>query len=218
MNSQDGFNGFRGRVITAYKTDKAVSISKSCGIPVSTLQSILGGSLPRIDNLVTLAKGANVSAGWLATGEGPMKLGESIDSDSISIPRHEAMLSAGNGLIVDTFPITEHMIFSKDHLKRITGKSNADGLFMVYVEGDSMEPTIKNGDLIMVDTTKKIVTNGIYALSHMDMVYVKRLNRQIDHIDVISDNPKYDKMTMRPEDVDKYHINGTVVWVGARPQ
>lgn len=215
---------FRDRVVEAYGTDKAVSISKSCDIPVSTLQSMLAGSLPRVDNLVALAAGAKVDVGWLATGEGLMRPERGMFTpktmpmhDFRTVPRYNATASAGHGSFPEYAQKLDDIPFTEDFLWKRLGRMNTDGLIIVDAAGDSMEPTIRDGDLIMVDMDKSQLTAAIYAFTYEDSFFVKRLNHLPDAIEATSDNKGYASFIIERQQMNRVNILGRVVWVGHTP-
>ncbi len=89
-------------------------------------------------------------------------------------------------------------------------------LSIVSVEGDSMMPTLSNGDDIMIaryDGQRR--KDGIYILRMDDSLMVKRLFfGPKDRIDVISDNPSYSDW--RDVDGDSITIIGHVIWIGRK--
>lgn len=62
---------------------------------------------------------------------------------------------------------------------------------VVPVSGDSMQPTIFNGDTVLVNTGDHKIANGqVYAFRHEDGPRIKRLFKQLDgKVRVVSDNP-----------------------------
>lgn len=64
--------GLAHRIRTAIGEESARSFAMRAGISDSTLRSILKGTSPTLDSLVPIARAADVSVDWLATGEGPM--------------------------------------------------------------------------------------------------------------------------------------------------
>ncbi len=68
-------SGLASRIREAIGTESARSFAVRAGISDSTLRSILKGSSPTLDSLVPIAKAADVSVDWLATGEGPKHRG-----------------------------------------------------------------------------------------------------------------------------------------------
>lgn len=65
---------FLDRLLVAIGEDNPHAFAQKCGLTDSVLRRYInGGSLPRMDTLVTIARTAGVNIDWLATGEGPMR-------------------------------------------------------------------------------------------------------------------------------------------------
>ncbi len=89
---------------------------------------------------------------------------------------------------------------------------------MVEVQGDSMEPTLRPGDHVIVDTANRAPSPpGIFVLWDGIGSVVKR----VEHIHgsdpatyrIISDNPKHNPYE---RSAGEANIVGRVVWVGRR--
>jgi phage repressor protein C with HTH and peptisase S24 domain len=84
---------------------------------------------------------------------------------------------------------------------------------LIKVGGDSMEPTLLSGDLVLVDHSRTAIASqgGIYAISIDREILIKRLHLlyQDSKIHVISDNKQYPPQEI---DADKLIINGKVIW------
>jgi phage repressor protein C with HTH and peptisase S24 domain len=98
--------------------------------------------------------------------------------------------SAGNGYINDE---TEtEIIYYPKNLLPLGGVIEA-----IKVDGDSMEPTIKNGSIIFIDTMRHSPINGkIFVVLVGDEVYVKRIFKTTDvkKLIITSDNSVYPQM------------------------
>lgn len=91
-------------------------------------------------------------------------------------------------------------------------KGSPDKMSLIKVKGDSMEPTLLSGDMILVDQSKNFIDpqGGIYAIVIDDMIMLKRL--QVlgqGRIRVVSDNPRYESIEVH---ADALAINGKVLW------
>jgi hypothetical protein len=105
--------------------------------------------------------------------------------------------------------------FEPRFLRRLT--ASPDALSAVRVQGDSMEPTLKAGDDILVDSSDATerLRDGIYVLRIDDALNVKRLAvAPGGRLSIISDNERYPPMERRRE--DNVEIVGRVVWAGRR--
>lgn len=70
------------------------------------------------------------------------------------------------------------------------------------VVGDSMEPTIKDGDYILVDTSHNVFdVDGIYLIRMVNGLSVKRLQAGLNDIKIHSDNKKYEPITAKQGEV-----------------
>ena len=120
------------------------------------------------------------------------------------IPVMEQAFSAGHGQFVpDTEEITEYISVPND-LKRF-----GDKLAASRVKGDSMEPTLFNGDIIICDLNGYDGTDGIYTIIYKGNGFVKRLQRTSDGVKIISDNRHYDSMFESAQS-DDFRVIGKV--------
>jgi phage repressor protein C with HTH and peptisase S24 domain len=113
--------------------------------------------------------------------------------------------------------IVDHLAFRADWVRHALGVQQSD-LALISVKGDSMEPTLSNGDLILLDMhSGKVEDNAIYALQHNGTLLVKRIQRRLDgSVVVSSDNPRYESEAVGIDAVDSLRVVGRVVWAGRR--
>lgn len=124
--------------------------------------------------------------------------------------------SAGPGALTDSEDEEGRFGFDPRWLRNI-GSKPAD-LSIIHVTGDSMTPTLTDGDDIMVDHGDGAdrLRDGIYVIRKDDEVMVKRLEIEKGkrNFTVISDNPMYAR---KPQiSSDGVEIIGRVVWAGKR--
>jgi phage repressor protein C with HTH and peptisase S24 domain len=76
-----------------------------------------------------------------------------------------------------------------------------------------MYPTLNTGDKVLVDTSKKDITDGkIYILRIENDLKIKRLHKlSRGRVEVISDNKNYSADILDPER-DDFEICGKVLW------
>jgi phage repressor protein C with HTH and peptisase S24 domain len=135
----------------------------------------------------------------------------------IPIARYSVAASAGPGAIAESERPIAQLGFSKAWLEQLS-RAKPEDLSIIKVEGDSMFPTLNDGDDIMVDrsSVNRQVSDGIYVLRRDDTLMVKRItvNPTKGSFDVSSDNPAYASWAdCSPRDID---ILGRVVWAGRR--
>lgn len=69
----------------------------------------------------------------------------------------------------------------------------------IQVDGDSMEPTLRDGDYVLIDENTTFGVNGIYAIQFGGQILIKRLQFKMDGaVLIISDNNKYQSETFNP--------------------
>ncbi|PLY06237.1 MAG: hypothetical protein C0625_10485 [Arcobacter sp.] len=78
---------------------------------------------------------------------------------------------------------------------------NTDKVKGIQVDGDSMEPTLRDRDFVLIDENITFGTNGIYAIQYGGQILIKRLQFKMDGtILIISDNEKYESETYDPKE------------------
>jgi phage repressor protein C with HTH and peptisase S24 domain len=135
----------------------------------------------------------------------------------VNIKRHPVRASAGPGAIVNEGLGKPYFGFDERWLKALTA-TPAASLSIVRVEGDSMSPTLNDGDDILVDLGDcgDRLRDGIYVLRVDDALVVKRLalNPMGRRVTVQSDNPAYPDW---PDcGLDEIHCIGRVIWSGRK--
>ncbi len=87
-------------------------------------------------------------------------------------------------------------------------------LSAIAVAGDSMEPTLRDGDEILIDRSPRPVRDGIHVVRVDDAVLVKRLDTgRPGTIALLSDNPAYRLLELPAGEVQ---LIGRVVWKSGR--
>ena len=137
--------------------------------------------------------------------------------DLVNIKRHPVRASAGPGAIVSEGRGKPYFGFDERWLKALTS-TPAGSLSIVRVEGDSMSPTLNDGDDILVDLGDcgERLRDGIYVLRVDDALVVKRLalSPMGRRVTVQSDNPAYPDW---PDcGLDEIHCIGRVIWSGRK--
>jgi hypothetical protein len=130
----------------------------------------------------------------------------------VDVPRLPLGASAGPGALAGVELPDGQLRFSARWLAR-NGFEPAQ-LSVIAVEGDSMEPNLRDGDEILVDRTPRGLRSGIHVVRVDDVLLVKRTEPgSAGHIRLISDNPAYAPREYAIEDVA---LIGRVVWKGGR--
>lgn len=132
----------------------------------------------------------------------------------VLVPQLEVGASAGLGLAVEGEAVTGGIGFDRRWLRRLGVDPRR--VSIIRVVGDSMEPTLFDGDDILVNHADDVarLRDGIYVLRLDEALKVKRLSPGSRHgtVDVLSDNKVYGDLTEVP--LDRVAIVGRVSWAG----
>ncbi len=205
--------------------------ARKAGVSDASIRDYLRGkSFPSLDRLDAIAAAVGVSPAWLATGEGPMRPGEGIKEEKFSedefalVPLLNVEVSAGYGAVVEEERVVCKLAFRKDWLAEegLLGRH----LTVVTARGDSMEPNIREGDVLLVDTwitpdgrrlQPSRLADGIYIIRMDGELIVKRLQADFQGgVFIRSDNPAYEKIHVPAERIKDLDVVGKVVWFGRR--
>lgn len=128
------------------------------------------------------------------------------------IPKVAAIAGAGASLETSD-AIVGYYAFRTDFLGRehISERHSV----LMDIRGDSMEPTLKDGDTVLIDQTEKDILDGrIYVVTLGDELRVKRVQKGWDGIVLTSDNPRYSDIHIAARDLEAFKVHGRVRWVG----
>jgi Peptidase S24-like len=136
----------------------------------------------------------------------------------VSVPRLDVKASAGPGALDSEERRLGRIGFDAAWLRRLGLAGGGPGrLSVIRVDGDSMTPTLSDGDEILVDREDGAgrLRDGIYVLRVEETLVVKRLAvGPGGRLSVRSDNEAYPGWPdLDPGAVD---VVGRVVWVGRR--
>jgi phage repressor protein C with HTH and peptisase S24 domain len=216
------------------------ALSQETGIPRSTLTTWLTGKVDvPISGISAIAKVAGLSVHYLATGHGPkiapassavvreptsdyrLTTTEEGLAGLVYLPLYDVRAAAGSkGIVTDGEHVANELAFREDWIRRELRTSPSD-LRLIHVEGDSMEPDLRAGDIILVDhSDTQARREGIYVIRMDDALLVKQLQRMPGGlIKVISRNPAYEPFTVAAEKIQAHNgfdIVGRVVWACRR--
>lgn len=135
----------------------------------------------------------------------------------VLVPRLEVGAAAGAGALNSEERARSHFAFDPKWLRTL-GTGNAEQLSIIRVQGDSMAPTLADGDEILVDASDRSerLRDGIYVLRVDDALIVKRLalNPVSRKVSIRSDNEAYPGW---PDcDLRAIDLVGRVVWAARR--
>lgn len=210
---------FKERLVEVIGDEAVLSFAKKSGMSEGVMRSyIRGDTFPSLDRLEAIANAAEVDLNWLATGkEATRQLVEvPVRKDNVvEVVQYDFRASAGAGcLIVSENPVAKFE-FSKEWLIRqgLNGKE----LTIVPVHGDSMEPTLMDEDLMLVEVIEdpKQARDGVCVFRIDDEVMVKRLQYDFASggYNVTSDNTAYSPFFIGKEFEGRFQLLGRMVRV-----
>ena len=139
--------------------------------------------------------------------------------DLVQVPILAVEASAGHGALAEMEAKSAQFGFDPNWLRKLT-PSKSPSLSIIGVRGDSMEPTLSDGDDVLVDLgdNQARLRDGIYVLRMDDSLNVKRvaIEPQGRRISVVSDNPAYPSWN----NLERRAVNivGRVLWFGRKLQ
>lgn len=133
--------------------------------------------------------------------------------DWSQLPVFDVYAAAGAGCLVSNEYQIESISIPTALIEEF--RLSPDDCAIIYVDGDSMEPTLSHGDRLLVDTREQQspVSSGVYIIRIDDSVYVKRLRWDIQsaQYQVISDNTDHPSFHINPNNGRNFKIIGKAI-------
>ncbi|RVU20658.1 S24 family peptidase [Methylobacterium oryzihabitans] len=195
-----------------------------------------GPTKPPFPGVVALCRAAKFRVEWMATGEGPRDTGSSDE-----VPGGTKQEQIGSGMVqspTQTLPASGFVMLPRLHVEALAGRGAVppddetagtialkEGFLrglgvqprnahVLPIRGDSMYPTLKSGDVVIVDTSViDVLEEGLYTLVIGGMVRAKRLQPLAGGgVRVISDNKAegYADEVVSRADLDGLRIVGRI--------
>lgn len=184
-----------------------------------------GASAPPAITLFKVATAAGVSLDWLAGGRmhartdypSSQELADNstdVTSDTTHLPLMNVVGAAGTGIENHEVEVIDRLPFSRKLLKQLGVR--ADFAQFIRHEGDSMMPTLADGGICLIDTSRtRPRDGGIYAVAVGNDVLIKRLQLGAKGLTLISDNAeKYPPEMLEGDEIDRVRVIGKVFWAG----
>lgn len=212
------------------------ALAKLAGVSQTAIHKLITGKSQRTRYLVQIARALQCDPEWLAAGSGEtdgsarshpaIPPGASVvawdtlddlpdgGAAYVLVPHFDVSLSAGDGCCCEWHEHADNEPLSfraKWFQARGLNPTNCKAL---YVRGSSMDPTLVEGDTVMIDTSRADVRDGvIYAVIYHGELYVKRLYRiPGGGIELRSDNPAHRPREVTGADLDALFVLGEKVW------
>ena len=197
------------------------SLSEMLGRNASYLQQFIKKGSPRKleeGDRHTLAEFFGVGEAELGGPSGPAKeksyalSRNGAQSEWVEVARLAIGASAGPGALPDGEAVFDAFRFSRRWLAE-QGLEGAQ-LSAITVEGDSMEPLLRDGDEILIDRSPRPYRDGVHVVRLGDTLMVKRVAQAgAGRYSLLSQNFAYPPVEV---DAEEMEIIGRVVWKGGR--
>ncbi len=199
------------------------AVALKSGVPLGTLNNYLRAiTEPKAVALTQIAQACGVSLDWLMTGQGQGPDGNAGADIAparagayLTLKRYDVRASAGYGAKIFDEPPDSVLDFPAELLRGLSNDVNM--LASIDVAGDSMSPTLADGEPIIFDRASRLVDReGVYVLTIGDELFVKRVRRVptaagVMTLSLISDNPAYPEITLDPETQERVRIIGRII-------
>lgn len=162
-----------------------------------------------------IEKETGIRQAWLLTGQGPVRSADRAPCEwreeqlGFSYVRKvKPLLSGGTGQFVDDEKSEDIYSFRTDWLSR---KGPVSAMRLAQISGDSMAPTLADGDLVLFDTSQNSPLDGKIMVVGIDnLLYIKRVRVSPDGTFLVSDNRAvYEPWRVDPENT---RFLGLVIW------
>lgn len=219
--------GERLRLLMAERGLSATQLAKNADVKPSFIYDVIHGKStnPSVVKLAQIATAMGVDIASLLSEKQEnnitahngrtrkLQLDSERNDNYVTISSILVEASMGGGTIVTSEEQGKPYYFRQEWIRDRLGVTPND-LRMIFVRGDSMEPTLCAGDMILIDISKKSPTPpGIFVLFDGLGLVAKRLefisNTTPPAIRILSDNAQY---SAYERTIDELHIIGRVVW------
>lgn len=223
-------NDVRGRLIQRMSelNLKQTDIIRALGLSKGTVSKWVSGiNVPSASVLPDLAKLLNTTPDWLINGVEnnvrsadfkkiePWDENTPLDDDEVEIPFFKNFsFACGAGSIGEALANEKRKLrMSKTTLRnKAIDRRNA---VATSASGDSMNPTIKDGDTIHIDLGRKTIKDGkIFAVCHGGLFLAKRLyNLPMGGVRIVSDNAaEYPEIQLTAQEIIEQQFE-VVGWI-----
>lgn len=207
-------------------------LAQASGLAESTISDAIKRGPSRSDVALKIARALGVSVDWLLSGEGPAPsvdlgavgrrftehLREQLSvagkgDDLADVQEIDLAYGLGGSFTDDLVTVQTHR-FPRAWLESITS-TPPSMLTFARGRGDSMQPTIQDGDMVLIDRSQRNVRewDAVWALTIGEMAMIKRVRVRGDRVHILSDNERVPTDDIFHEEIN---VVGRVIFIGRR--
>jgi len=173
--------------------------------------------------LLKLCRGRGLNPNWLETGQGDAHIspaavcevkggyGAGSPDGYDFVPMVKAGFAPDGGAPETQADVPAVYAFRTEWLSR---KGRVESMRLMRVTGESMEPTLEDNDVVLVDLSRTdILVGRIYAVRMDNEIVVKRLEKKPGKLVLVSDNRAlYEPLEIDAGEYVNVEVLGRVVW------
>lgn len=202
--------GFGKRIEAAAGTlETKATAAETMGVSTDMLAHYVAErSVPNFAAMAALAARVKRSLDWFAFAKG----GDYDDSST-----RKSFSSADDTVTLSRFDDGPRLPFSRAWLHKMFDR-HPDDLAIIDAPGNAMEPIVKRGALLIIDTQDQRLADGELFLFDYGTgnFVVRRSQLEVDGSVVLrADNESYEPKSLLPEEVEAAPTIGRVVWIGS---
>ncbi len=171
-----------------------LNFAEKLNITDKTLRNYEKGNNITVDIVKKISEITNIDFDFLLNGNNITVLND----NNYNIDLLNVRAGAGEGIYNYVIETVDTISLDKSFFRTPINTNKVKG---IQVDGDSMEPTLRDGDYVLIDENTIFGVNGIYAIQLGGQILIKRLQFKMDGtILIISDNSKYQSETFNPQE------------------
>ena len=179
-------------------------LAKACGVKPASVSDWLSGKSKSMRAPVAqkAAEFLNVNLVWLSTGEGTPETGSNVSTARLKLKKIPLITFAQAGFLTDNGQLRDPNLCIEHGDYILVDGDMPNGTIAVTIEGDSMEPEFKEGDIILIDPNLSpqpgdyVIAKRVCPYSDsVESTFKKYRPRQYDE----NGNLEYDLVPINPD-------------------
>ena len=212
----------------------SIKLANILRMSTATILNIEGDRTDRIEPRILkfLSQEYLINIEWLLFGTGDITKVDTqeryehqlANENVIAIPFYNVKAAAGSGIEAPSYTDKDVLYFDRRWIRNVLG-AEPNNLSIIQCKGNSMDSgvnspdDIKDGDLLLIDTSQKMGNNKTFVFREDNDLRVKKLKWELSGtLSIISNNPSFQTEILEPDmlALTNFEIIGKVIWNGSR--